>query len=126
GTLRIGAVTLPNATTSTTATSIAIAAGGLSVTGNLALQTSGNISETTGGLSVTGTSSFTSTTAGGTITLDNARNHLGGAITFSTIGPNGNVVLVNGNATVLTAQTVNGDLTVTDADSIIQTGPLTV
>ena len=63
-------------------------------------------------LTVTGASSFTTSAADATITLNNA-NQLTGAVSLNTNGASGDASLTNNRATVLGTSDVGGNLTVT-------------
>src|SRR5262249_27228458 len=85
----------------------------------------GNLTQT-GALTVAGTSSFTTSAANATITLNNA-NLLTGAASLNTSGTGGDASLTNAKATVLAASNIGGNLTVTDkVGNLLQTGGLTV
>ncbi len=92
-------------------------AGGLvlgtsSVGGNLTVVNKlGNLTQS-GVLTVGGTSSFTTSAANATITLNNA-NLLTGAASLNTSGASGNAQLTNNQATVLGASNVGGNLSPT-------------
>ena len=77
-------------------------------------------------LTVGGTSSFTTSAANATITLNNA-NLLTGAVSLNTSGATGNASLTNNLATALAASNVGGSLTVVSTlGDLTQTGVLTV
>jgi len=78
--------------------------------------TNGNITDS-GALDITGTSSFTTSTADTTITLDQASSYAG-AVSFTTSGTTGNVSLSNSQAALaLGASTVGGNLAVDSNDN---------
>jgi hypothetical protein len=94
------------------------------VTGNLSVTSGGAITDS-GALTVGGTSRFTTTAGNASITLDTATNALTGAIAFAPNGT-GNVTLVNNTATDLAASTIGGNLSVTSAGNITDSGALYV
>jgi hypothetical protein len=82
----------------------------------------------TGALTVVGTSSFTTATNNATITLASA-NLLGGEVTLTTSGGNGDASLTNNAAggLVLAASSIGGNLTATSTlGNLTQSGALTV
>jgi hypothetical protein len=94
--------------------------GASNVGGNLTVTDSvGNLTQS-GVLTVGGTSSFTTSAANATITLNNT-NLLTGAVSLNTSGTSGNAQLTNAVATVLGASTLGGNLTV-QTDSISVSG----
>ena len=94
--------------------------------GNLTVtDTAGNLGQS-GALAVGGTSSFTTTAANATITL-NAPNLLTGAVALSTTGAGGNASLTDNQALTLAASTIGGNLAVTETFAdLTQSGALTV
>ena len=92
---------------------LATVLGASNVGGNLVVvDRVGNLTQT-GVLTVGGTSSFTTSAANATITLNSA-NLLTGAVALNTNGANSDASLTNAKATALAASTVGGNLTVTD------------
>ena len=86
--------------------------GASTVGGNLTvMSTLGNLTQTADVLTVGGTSSFTTSAAGATITLNSA-NLLTGAVSLNTNGTGSDAALTNDQATLLGASTVGGNLTV--------------
>jgi hypothetical protein len=120
-----GAVSLANSGANDAAltNSLATDLGGATVGRNLTV-TSGGAITNSGGLTVAGTSSFTTTALNASVTVDNAANALGGAVTLVSNGT-GNATLVNTLATAFAAGTIGGNLSVT-AGAVTQTGALVV
>ncbi|MEK9627604.1 MAG: filamentous hemagglutinin N-terminal domain-containing protein, partial [Nitrospinota bacterium] len=119
GTTGTSDFTLDNTTT-------AVNLGTIGVTGNLSV-TSGSTISDSGVLTVTGTSSFTTDVADQAITLDTTTNAMTGAISISTLGTNGNVILDNGTTAInLGTLSVNGTLSVTGGGGITDSGVITV
>ena len=94
--------------------------------GNLiVIDSIGNLTQS-GVLTVGGTSSFTTSAANATITLNSA-NALTGAVSLNTSGTTGNASLTNNQATQLAASNVGGNLIVIDSiGNLTQSGVLTV
>ena len=83
------------------------------VDGNLGVTaTTGNITQATA-IAVTGTSAFTTSASNGTITLSEATNELAGAVSLSTSGSSGNVIVVSASGLNLDTSTVGGTLSAT-------------
>jgi hypothetical protein len=101
--------------TTTTTNSGTTSYGTTTVTGNLSTTSAGAVSQT-GALSVTGTSSFSAT--GQTITLENAANDFGSAVSANA----SSVSLTDRNALVLGNVTTTGNLTVNAVNDIAQSG----
>lgn len=97
----------------------------LAIAGNLTINAAA-ISQS-GALSVAGASSFTAG-AGESIVLSNAGNALAGAVSFASSGAGNlqDVTLQNATAIDLQALTLNGNLSVTTAGTIAQSGALIV
>ena len=74
---------------------------------------------------MTGTSSFTTTAGNANVTVNNAGNVLTGAITLAPNGT-GNATLVNNTATNLAASSIGGNLSVSSAGAISDSGALAV
>ena len=88
--------------------------GASNVGGNLTVtDTLGNLTKT-GCYAVARTSSFTTSAANTTMTLNSA-NLLTGAVALSTNGATGDASLTNAKATVLDTTNIGGNLTVTDS-----------
>ncbi|MEM7167084.1 MAG: filamentous hemagglutinin N-terminal domain-containing protein, partial [Planctomycetota bacterium] len=124
-----GAVTFSTLGTSGHATfdngTTALDLGASTVNGDLAV-TAGEAINDSGILTVSGTSSFATDVADKAITLDQA-NAMTGAVSFSTLGTNGNVSVDNGATNlVLGTSSVLGTFAATSGGSITQTGGLTV
>jgi filamentous hemagglutinin family protein len=97
----------------------ALVLGTISASGNLDVTTSGALTQT-GPLTVAGTTQVDA--GGGDITLSNAANNFGGALSAS----GANVSLRDANALVLGTLSASGSLAVTTSGALTQTGPLTV
>ena len=94
----------------------------VSVTGDMSVTSSGNISQTAT-LTIGGASSFDTSASTGTITLTQA-NAFTGAVTLSS--GTGAAQLTDSTDTILAASTLGGNLTVTSSGAITQTGALSV
>ncbi|MEK9627603.1 MAG: hypothetical protein VW455_01130, partial [Nitrospinota bacterium] len=104
----------------------AIALAGHTVNGNLVVTSDAGAITQSGALTVTGTSSFTTTAAGNSITLNTATNALTGAVSFSTSGT-GDVTIDNGTTALnLGTVTVGQNLLVTSGEAITDSGVITV
>jgi len=94
---------------------------GASSFGSLALVDNGAVTQTAA-LTVTGATSITAG-VGNNITLSNAGNNFGGAVSIVT---GNNVILVDSNALDLGGSTVSGNLTITAGGAITDSGNLLV
>ncbi len=121
-----GAITLNSGTGAvsiTDSTNTILAASTLG--GTLTVNSAGTITDS-GALAITGNSSFSTTVANQSITLDTPTNALTGAVTFNTSGTGG-VTLDNGTTAVdLATSSVGQNLTITTGGAITDSGALTV
>jgi len=99
----------------------ALILGASTVSGNLAVNTTGAITQSSA-LAVTGTSSFTA--GANAITLTTATNDFTGAVSLSNSGANA-VQITDTNALVLGTVSVGNNLTVTTSGAVTQTGTIT-
>jgi filamentous hemagglutinin family protein len=100
--------------------------GTVSVGQNFSATSGGGITDS-GVITVAGTSSFTADVADQVITLDTTTNAMTGAISISTLGTNGNVILDNGTTAInLGTITANGTLNVRGGAGITDSGVITV
>jgi len=100
--------------------------GTVSVGQNFSATSGGGITDS-GVITVAGTSSFTADVADQVITLDTTTNAMTGAISLSTLGTAGNVILDNGTTAInLGTVTINGTLNVRGGAGITDSGVITV
>jgi hypothetical protein len=102
----------------------------LTISGNLAVESGGSITQS-GSLAVGGASSFTTSSTNETITLSDASstNAFTGAFTLSSTGANAHVTIDNGTTAIdIASASVGGNLTLTSgaAAGIADSGPVTV
>ena len=113
-----GSLAIPGARNATLNTTGALALEACSISGNLSVNSGGNLTDK-GAIVVGG--STTLTAAGHDITLDNNNDFNSLAITAAN-----NATIFDINALVLDTSTITGNLIITTAGDISQTGSLTI